>query len=497
MSKFNTIAKLRDDFDDRLYHVDQFKTTKGILYDFGKYIKENKAVLVALLTATSINAISQLSAIKEMDFGALLNSQAQYETVVQTATNSIPTELVAKSDYSGIDMKSSLETFKESTQLANAITNSKYIGQDIQDLSLDGILHVKSMPEKTPVVFKNPFWENNVIEIENVSMGSRFYHTPSKMDANLHTASVLSSNTAQRLILDFNEIDGLTKFIDAKPEDANLILKYVVYHEAAHGSFHQNHEFNATQQANSREVDVESHADLASVMMISSETQNLSDFNKLVDYAIKFRMKRMEHDISHNSTYALAELKQLINKNPELLTMKKSDISTFAATISEQVKNHKFSDQELANLEKYGVSFSEAKILNDLKTNANETLYRTWGQSFPAGFDIHNIQKMPDGIKERKFNGYASRFASEFQQSAKYDVITSMMNAHNKWDLDKTAKDLNDYVKNNSILDRGIQSSIDYKVQIDKLTNLESQQATIKIGQKNILERTSQNNFKI
>lgn len=375
MSKFNQIVQLKENFDDRLYQVDQFKATKGLLYDFGNYIKEHKAVLIGLLAATSINAISQLSAIKEMDFGQLFSSQAQYETIVEQKNTAMPTELVVKSDYSEIDVKSNLETFKEASNLANAITNAKYIGQDIPDISIEGIKHVQSMPERTPVAFKNPFWENNIIEIENTPIGSRFYHSDSKVDADLHTVNVLANHSSQRLVLDFNEIAAITEFIGVKPEDKDLILQYVVYHESAHGSFFQNHEFNASQQINNREVDVESHADLASVMMISSHTQNLSDFNKLVDYAIKFRMKRSELDISHNTTYALAELKQLVNKNPDLLHMKPSDISTFTATISSQVSNHKFTEQELANLKEYGVDFSQSKILEDLNNNSNETLY--------------------------------------------------------------------------------------------------------------------------
>lgn len=104
---------------------------------------------------------------------------------------------------------------------------------------------------------------------------------------------------------------------------------------------------------------------------------------------------------------------------------------------------------------------------------------------------------MPEAIKERKINTASKLFSDQLQSTAKHDVVTSMMNAHNKWDLEKTTKDLNDYVKNHSILDKGMQSAIDYKVQIDKLTNLEAQQATIKSNQKNILERTNQNNFKI
>ncbi len=69
------------------------------MYDFGKYIKENKAVLIGLLAATSINAISQLSVIKDMDFGALLSSQTQYETVINQQSAPMPTEIVVKSDH--------------------------------------------------------------------------------------------------------------------------------------------------------------------------------------------------------------------------------------------------------------------------------------------------------------------------------------------------------------------------------------------------------------
>lgn len=488
MSKFNEIETIKENFDDKLYQVDDFKATKGILYDFGKYIKENKAVLVALLTATSINTLSQLSVIKDMDFGTLFSSQTQYETVINQQSSPMPTELVVKSDFSGLNVKSNLETFKDNSNLANSITNTKYLGKNIPQLDLEGIHHVKTMPERTPVMFKNPFWENNVIEIENASIGSRFYHSPDKVDADLHSATVLSNHTTQSLVLDFNEIDAITNFIDVPTQDRDLILKYVVYHEAAHGSFHQSHEFNVTKQMDNREVDVESHADMASVMMIASETKDIHEFNKIVDYAIKFRMKRMETDISHNSTYALAELKQLVNKNPELLNMTKSDISTFTANIADQVKYHEFSSTELLNLKDYGVDFSKSKILDDLNNNRNDTLYQSMSGFMSPNFNIKKIQTMPEEVRDRKFNGAAARFSAEFQQSARHDVITSMINAHNNWDLEKSAKDLNDYVKNHSILDQGMNNAIDYKVQMDTLSNLKNNQNAFSQKQQSIVD---------
>jgi hypothetical protein len=499
MSKFDKIAKIRENFDDKLYQVDEFKTTKGILYDFGNYIKEHKEVLIALLAATSINALSQLSVIKDMDFGSLLSTQTQYETVINQPSNPMPTELVVKSDFSGIDMKSDLAIFTNNSKLANAITNTKYLGQDIPQLNLEGIHSIKTMPEHTPVMFKNPFWENNVIEIENTSIGSRFYHSPSRVDADLHSVNVLSNNTTQRLLLDFKEIEAIADFIGVPAQDRDLILKYTVYHEAAHGSFHQSHEFNKSSQMDNREVDVESHADMASVMMIASESKNIHEFNKIVDYAIKFRMKRMETDISHNSTYALAELKQLVNKNPELLNMKQSDISTFTANIADQVKYHAFSDTELLNLKEYGVDFSKSKILDDFNNNRNDTLYQSMSGFMSPNFNIKKIQSMPQEVRDRKFNGAAARFSAEFQQSARHDVITSMINAHNNWDLEKSAKDLNDYVKNHSILDQGMNNAIDYKVQMETLSSLKNNQSMFTQKQQSIVEakQTTNNTFKI
>lgn len=45
-------------------------------------------------------------------------------------------------------------------------------------------------------------------------------------------------------------------------------------------------------------------------------------------------MKRMEKTISHNTTYGIAELKQLVNKNPDLLNMKPSDIASFTGILA-------------------------------------------------------------------------------------------------------------------------------------------------------------------
>jgi hypothetical protein len=488
MTKFSDIQTIKENFDDRLYQVDEFKATKGILNNFSKYITDNKAMLIGLLAATSINAMSQLSVIKDMDFGSLLASSQQYETVIQQKNEPMVNEIIVKSDFSEMNLPSNLETFKNKVVLSNSISNANYLGQHIPKLTDEGILSLKNLGIDNTMAFKNPFWENNVLEIENSSVGSRFYHDDAIMDANLHSAKVLSVHTEEKLIINFSEVGKIADFIGVKNEDRDLILKYVIYHEAAHGSFEQSHEFNPTEQVNKREVDLETHADLASIMMISSETKNLNDFNKLIDYAMEFRMKRMQTDISHNTTFALAELKQLVNKNPELLHIKPTDISTFSATISNQVNNHVFSDKELNNLKQYGVDFSEGKILKDMKERKNDTLYNSWSSKFSSTFNVEDILSKNPIVTERQLTSSSNKFANEFKKSANHDVVTSMMNANNNWDLKKTTNDINEYVKNHSILDQSMQSAIDYKVQIDKLTNLELNQARIKAGHKNILD---------
>lgn len=500
MSKFDKIANIRENFDDTLYQVDEFKTTKGLLYDFGQYIKENKAVLIGLLAATSINALSQLSVIKDMDFGALLSSETQYETVINQQSTPMPTEIVVKSDFSGLDMKSNLETFNDTVALSNAVTNSNYIGKEIPSLSMAGIEQLKTMPERTPLVFKNPFWENNVIELENTPINSAFYRDGKvEINADIHSAALLANNTEERIVINFEEVNGIMGFIGVKQEDHDLMTKYVVYHEAAHGSFYQSREFNIQTQLDKREVDVELHSDMAAIMMLGVEAKSLQEFNKLSDYVMTFRMKRMETDISHNSTYAIAELKQLVNKNPELLNMKPSDVSSFTAVIANQVTNHKFSDVELADLKDYGVDFSKAKILDDFYNGKNNTLYHSMREDISPSFNIDNIQKMPEELKMRKFDGVAKRFAATFQESAKHDVVTSMMNAHNNWDLAKTAKDLNEYVKNHSILDQGMNNAIDYKVQMETLSSLRNNQNAFSQKQQSVVEvkQSTQNTFKI
>ena len=99
----------------------------------------------------------------------------------------------------------------------------------------------------------------------------------------------------------------------------------------------------------------------------------------------------------------------------------------------------------------------------------------------------------------RKFDGVAKRFAATFQESAKHDVVTSMMNAHNNWDLAKTAKDLNEYVKNHSILDQGMNNAIDYKVQMETLSSLRNNQNAFSQKQQSVVEvkQSTQNTFKI
>jgi hypothetical protein len=496
MSKFDKISNIRENFDDTLYQVEEFKTTKGLLYDFGNYIKENKAVLIGLLAATSINALSQLSVIKDMDFGALLSSQTQYETVIQQQSSPMPTEIVVKSDFSGLDVKSNLATFQETIDLSNKIVNTNYIGKEVPSLSSAGIEQLKTMPERTPLAFKNPFWENNVIELENTPINSAYYRDGDvEVTADLHSAAVLANNTAERIVINFKEVNDIINFIGVQPEDHDLITKYVVYHEAAHGSFYQSREFNIQNQVDKREVDLELHSDMATVMMLGAESKSLQEFNKLADYAIDFRMKRMEKTISHNTTYGIAELKQLVNKNPDLLNMKPSDIASFTGILAKQISNHKFTPEQLAGLKDSGVDFSVAKIMKDINEGNNDPLYNEWGTKVGT-FTVEKMREVPNEARQEKV---AKRMSKVFESDSNYDVVTSMMNAHNKWDHKKTAQELNEFVKNHSILDQGMNAAIDYKVQMETLSSLRNNQQAFSQKQQSVAEvkQSTQNTFKI
>jgi hypothetical protein len=86
-----------------------------------------------------------------------------------------------------------------------------------------------------------------------------------------------------------------------------------------------------------------------------------------------------------------------------------------------------------------------------------------------------------------------------FESDSNYDVVTSMMNAHNKWDHKKTAQELNEFVKNHSILDQGMNSAIDYKVQMETLSSLRNNQNAFSQKQQSVVEvkQSTQNTFKI
>lgn len=90
-------------------------------------------------------------------------------------------------------------------------------------------------------------------------------------------------------MINFKEVNDIINFAGVQPEDHDLITKYVVYHESAHGSFYQSREFNIQNQVDKREVDLELHSDMATVMMLGSESKSLQEFNKLADYVIDFQ----------------------------------------------------------------------------------------------------------------------------------------------------------------------------------------------------------------
>lgn len=458
MDSFQKLRNIKETFDDRLYQTDDFKNTKGLLYNFGSYLEHNKGVLYGLLGASIFNIASNAIPVNNTANENTFNNTIAIEQM----KNKLDSNLINRR---GMDVYAKIESFKAAAQLGNTIQNHSYIGHDIYPLNSDTINALKDDIAGTVRVFENPFWQGNFVEI-NVTKdhpNQFLFPTPYEFEANSKNSLLLVDNSEQTLYYNNEQAVEYAKY--SGTDNIELMTKYIVYHEAAHGSFRQAYRLGSDMELLKGEV----HSDISALTMIGVEFRSLNEFNEAADMLMKLRVKSLEAgDYGHNDSYAISELKKIINENPDLLKMKVTDIAEFSYILTDTLFKENVRQNNLQLLERLGITLDRKSIFNDLKANRNLDLYDSVGVKLTNKYGFRSESITMSGIDSR-IDNFAKKIEKEMKDHMQFDAVSTLMFRDNGGDVDRTTKAIHDNVKKHPIISQEVIDPIKQKVHIDGL----------------------------
>lgn len=461
MDSFQKLHNIKEAFDDRLYQTEDFKITKGLLYNFGSYLEQNKGVLYGLLGASIFNIATNAMPIKNVVTAPAFNNPV----VIEQMKNKLDSNLI---NSRGMDVYSKIEEFKKHVQLGNTIQNHRYDGQVIHKLNSDSIKDLKNEVAGSVNVFENPFWKGNVVEIEasnyymNKFVFSNYYMV-NGIKVNTDNSLLLTNNSEQKLYYNNQDVNDFASY--SGTTNIELMTKYIVYHEAAHGAFRQAYTLGSDPNVLKNEV----HSDISSLTMIGVESKSLAEFNEAVDMVMQMRVKSLKDgDYGHNDSYAISELKKVINDNPDLLRMKVDDISEFSYILTDTLFKENVKKNNVELLEKMGIHLDQKSIFNDLKAYRNLDLYDSVGVKITGQYMFRSKTMIEEGIDSRIEN-FAARVTKTFDNHMQFDTTSTLMFRDNGGNVVKTTQAIHDSVEKNPIISKTVIDPIKQKVHIDGL----------------------------
>lgn len=461
MNSFQKLQNIKETFDDKLYQTDDFKITKGLLYNFGAYIDANKGILYGLLGASLFNMATNAMPVHNTVATPAFNNPA----VISQMKNKLDSNLI---NSRGMDVYSKIEEFKKNVKLNNTIQNHRYAGKEIHALNAESIKDLKNNAEGSIQIFENPFWKGNVVEIEasnyymNKFVFSNYYMV-NDIKVNADNALLLTDNSEQKLYYNHQEINDFANYSEATNID--LMTKYVVYHEAAHGAFRQAYTLGSDPNVLKNEV----HSDISSLTMIGVESKSLAEFNEAVDMVMQMRVKSLKDgDYGHNDSYAISELKKVINDNPDLLKMKVEDISEFSYILTDTLFKENVKKNNADLLEKMGITLDQKSIFNDLKAYRNLDLYDAIGVKITGKYMFKTEEMIKEGMVSRLEN-FAGKVSKSFDKHMQFDTTSTLMFRDNGGNVAKTTQAIHDRVEKNPIISKTVIDPIKQKVHIDGL----------------------------
>lgn len=457
MNSFQKINDIKENFDDRLYQTDDFKNTKGLLYNFGEYIEKHKGVLYGLLGATIFNIAA--NAIPQNSTQTLSEPVVMEQMIVADTSN----QKTVNAD--GMDMYAKIQSFKDNVSLGNTIQNHRYIGQEIHQLNSKSIDDLKNDAVGTVKVFANPFWKGNFVEVTVSAENSNQFMFPNEINfkANHDNALLLVDNSQQTLYYNHHQAAEFADYAETK--NTTLMTKYIMYHESAHASYRQSNQLGADADILKGEV----HSDISSLTMIGVESKNLQEFNEAADMLINLRVKSLgQGDYGHNDAYAVTELKRVINENPDLLKMKSEDVSEFSYMLTDTLfkENVKHNNQYL--LDKMGITLDQKSIFNDLKAGRNLDLYDAVGMKLTNKYSFRSESITADGMDSR-IEKFAEKIEKEMKNNMKFDAVSTLLYRDNGGSVANTTKAIKDSVDKHPIISKTVIDPVLQKVHIDGL----------------------------
>lgn len=469
MSSFDKINSLKKNFEENIQNVDGFNSSKGLLKDFGNYLEKNKGLLIGLLGIALVNVGSQASA-----------------PIINQIKNS---EITQMQNIDGINYESALKDFQKNVDLNNGVVNKSFIKQNVsEEINEKEIEKLLSMNTGDNIFLKNPFAKNQVLEIKITDQG----HSHLQENSELKGFQISNENVqvfvddAEQAI-NFN-VEGFelfaSNFAEAKNDKEKLdFAKYIVYHEAAHATRRQTAHVDQESTSQLRHIEIEMHSDVSALLMIAKENQNLNDFNRVIDVVIKNSVVQLDNSSDHNTGYGLMELKKIMNENPELMQIKKEDISEFAYRFVKEIQKIDFSSHPLVMEMKEEMDKGKDLIMEDIKNGKNlEYVNYYFSKSYNKGAIGFSVEKFLENGQENRIERQLLRATSDAREEIKYDDLMGLTYLKNFKEIEKennprawlivaekTIKEIEKEVENNPRVDQEIVNLIKSKIGIDEI----------------------------
>lgn len=415
MNTLNRIKNLNKNFEKLMLEQtskNMFSNTKGILENFNNFITNNKVILYGLAgIALSTSVGKSLSHLVE-------GEQIHYDSSLSQDINQ-----------------------------TNMIKNKNY-NDNLPELTTDTVNTVMNLKEAK--TFKNPFWENNVVTISPSinslpNYGENFdLKTKEHFDVNINNSLYLIDH-------DTNTITWNNDIVNEQKENMkhpNLYIEQIIYHEAAHAAFTQVSKYTENHK-NTQQREME--ADVASMLLIGVKYKSLETFNNVIDDGIQLRSYVFKADSNHNSVYALLELKQLVNNNPEILKLKVNDIAYFSNQIVSQIMNKNFDlTPQVENFKNSILSSNEQIKLDIKKENVNVIQYLSDALLSEKKTNI-SVDKLKT-FSDARLDKFSNMLKNSLEKTNQ-NTYSALVYYKNDMNFDKTINELNNYIQTNSKID--------------------------------------------
>lgn len=489
MSKFDNINEIKENFEENLKQSNgYFSRAKKAFANFDEFMQNPKIALglwAAVVTASGTLGYEIYQDNQKMS----LNNQNVSLNVYDTKRFTTSENRVEEMTNSFLNIHTDLSKIK----------NQQY---DEKTLNFNKATHgfMKAYSENDGHVFKNPFWQNNIVTVYNRPNKKSKYHPESLPNTTIDTSNHV-------IEMDYIEIKKIGEKMQVPETAQYLVDSYVFYHEAAHASYSQSIPYSGM---TTNAIDNELKSDISSLMLIGHN--NKEDFDYLIDKVIKYRIEGVSprgdmEGYSHNTGYGLIELKKAVQKNPMILDMQPENISQFSDMFVKELKSINLTTHHENSLK--DMTYPTPKeIEHDIYYNNKNSMYSSiiYHQIY-EGFsnNYYNRAKLlplsdayatSDDIEKASVS-----ISNRLKTNLRYDSLTSMVIENSK-NPDEVVKKLKAMVDEKPALKNDFITAIakgnliyidELKVNIEPVKQVEE---SVRIDRLKLLEQQNENNLK-